>query len=124
LCLKEMVIIMKRELTCIICPRGCQLSVDINKENTEVTGNACPKGKQYAIDECTNPTRTVTTTVRVSNREDTMVSVKTATPVSKKDIFKVMEKIREISVIAPVKIGDVIIKNLCGADIIATKNID
>jgi len=115
---------MKRELTCIICPRGCQLSVDINKENTEVTGNACPKGKQYAIDECTNPTRTVTTTVRVSNREDTMVSVKTATPVSKKDIFKVMEKIREISVIAPVKIGDVIIKNLCGADIIATKNID
>ena len=67
---------MTRDMTCIICTRGCALKVEINGDNITVTGNSCPKGKQYAIDECTNPTRTVTSSVRVENREDTMVSVK------------------------------------------------
>ena len=56
---------MKRELTCIVCPIGCQLSVTLeNGVVTEVIGNTCPRGKQYAIDECTNPVRTITTTAR------------------------------------------------------------
>ena len=59
---------MKRELTCIVCPIGCQLSVTLeNGVVTEVTGNTCPRGKQYAIDECTHPVRTITTTARTSN---------------------------------------------------------
>ena len=41
---------MKRELTCIICPRGCSLCVDINGENTVVSGNGCPKGERYGIE--------------------------------------------------------------------------
>mgnify|MGYP001529242129 CR=1 FL=1 len=56
---------MTRDMTCIICPRGCALKVEINGDNITVTGNGCPKGKQYPIDECTNPTRTVTSSVRV-----------------------------------------------------------
>ena len=79
---------MTRDMTCIICPRGCALKVEINSDNITVTGNGCPKGKQYAIDECTNPTRTVTSSVRVENREDTMVSVKTENPVPKDPIFR------------------------------------
>ena len=67
---------MNRNLTCIICPRGCALTVEGEKDNLVVTGNACPKGKQYAIDECTHPVRTVTSIVRVANRVDTMVSVR------------------------------------------------
>ena len=114
---------MTRNMTCIICPRGCALKVEIENENITVSGNNCPKGKQCAIDECTNPTRTVTSSVRVENREDTMVSVKTESPVPKDKIFEVMRLIRAKSVCAPVKIGDVIIKGAFGTNIIATKDI-
>ena len=115
---------MTRDMTCIICPRGCALKVEINGDNLTVTGNSCPKGKQYAIDECTNPTRTVTSSVRVENREDTMVSVKTASPVPKDKIFEVMRLIRAKSVCAPVGIGDIKIKEVFGTNIVATKNIE
>lgn len=114
---------MTRDMTCIICPRGCALKVEINGDNIIVTGNSCPKGRRYAIDECTNPMRTVTSSVRVENREDTMVSVKTASPVPKDKIFEVMSLIRAKSVCAPVKIGDIIIKDVFGTSIVATKDI-
>ena len=114
---------MKRELTCIICPRGCSLAADIEGDSVKVTGNSCPKGEQYAIAECTNPMRTVTSTVRVENREETMVSVKTEDPVPKDKIFEVMKLIREKSVCAPVRIGNIIIKDVFGTNIIATKNV-
>lgn len=114
---------MKRELTCIICPRGCSLSVNIDGEKTTVSGNSCPKGEKYAVEECIHPTRTVTSIVRVENRENTMVSVKTASPVPKENIFGVMEIIRKTSVKAPVKVGDIILTNIFGTDIMATKDI-
>ena len=113
---------MERTLTCIICPRGCTLNVSGEGENLTVTGNACPKGAQYALDECTHPVRTVTSVVRVANREDVMVSVKTATPVPKECIFRVMAAIRAKSVEAPVAAGTVLL-NVCGADVVATKTI-
>lgn len=115
---------MKRELTCIICPRGCALSVDMTENGITVSGNSCPRGKQYAIDECTNPTRTVTSSVAVSNRENTMVSVKTESPIPKAEIFEVMKRIHATTVSAPIAIGDVIIRDVCGTNIVATKNIN
>lgn len=115
---------MKRDMICIICPRGCSLSADISGESIVVTGNACPKGQEYAINECVNPVRTVTATVRVSNRENTMVSVKTATPVSKNSMMDVMKYLRSIQVQAPVSIGQVIAQNVCGSDIVITKAVE
>ena len=115
---------MKRNLICIICPRGCAMTVEGEGENLTVTGNTCPKGKQYAIDECTHPMRTVTSTVRVTNRPDTMVSVKTAAPVPKDSIFAVMERIRATAVEAPVKAGAVLVPDVFGTNVIATKSID
>ena len=114
---------MERNITCIICPRGCSLTVNVEEGATTVSGNACPKGQQYGIDEVLNPVRTVTSIVRVSNREDTMVSVKTAEPISKNEIFNLMKLIREASVEAPVKIGDVILTDVFGTNVIATKDI-
>ena len=114
---------MKRELTCIICPRGCSLSIEINGDNVSVSGNACPKGVQYGINECTNPTRTVTSIVRVANRIDTMVSVKTQNPIPKGNIFDLMEIIRAKEVNAPIEIGDVICDNVFGTKVIATKQV-
>ena len=114
---------MTRTLTCIICPRGCTVCAQITSNGAKVTGNACPRGEEYAINECTNPVRTVTATVRVSNRDNTMVSVKTSTPVSKNSMMTVMECLRKTSVVAPVHIGDVILHDVCGADIIITKDV-
>ena len=114
---------MERKITCILCPRGCAMTVSGEVGNLQVTGNTCPKGAEYAIAECTNPVRTVTSTVRVSNRKDTMVSVKTASPVPKEKMMDVMAQLRRISVAAPVKIGDVILSNVFGTDIIITKEI-
>ena len=90
----------------------------------QVVGNSCPKGQEYAINECTNPVRTVTSTVRVSNREDTMVSVKTAAPVPKEKMMEVMAQLRSMTVSAPVKIGDVILSDVFGTNVIATKAMD
>ena len=114
---------MKREITCIVCPRGCRLTADIQGENITVTGQGCPRGEKHALAEILNPVRSLTSIVRVSNRRDTMVSVKSAAPVPKGEMFAIMEKIHAASVEAPVAIGDVIIDDVCGTQIIATKEI-
>ena len=113
---------MEKQLICIICPRGCTLNATVGDE-IKVSGNACPKGEKYAIDELTNPLRTVTSTVRVKNLPFTMVSVKTTDPIPKGKMAEVMKKIRAAEVNAPVKIGDVIISDVFGTDVIATKEI-
>lgn len=115
---------MNRELTCILCPRGCQLTVTGEKADLKVTGNSCKNGIHYGISECLNPVRTVTSVLRISNRCDTMVSVKTSVPVRKQDMLYVMSILKNTEITAPVKSGDVLISNVCGADILATKTID
>ena len=112
-----------KNLTCIICPRGCALTADITENGVTVTGHTCPKGEEYAINECTNPVRTVTATVRVSNRYNTMASVKTLTPVAKDKMMEVMNVLRQTQIQAPVKIGDVVLADVCGASIVVTKEI-
>jgi len=113
---------MKRELICITCPRGCHLVVD---ENMNVTGNFCPRGKVYAINELTHPVRVVTSTVRIINAKYPRVSVKTDKPIPKEKIFDVMNEINKVVVKAPVAIGDIVIKNVLGLDanIVITKTI-
>ena len=111
-----------KELTCIVCPRGCRLFID---DDLNVTGNTCPRGAQYAKDELTNPKRMITSFMRVKNRENCVVSVKTSTSIPKGKIFEVMEEINKVGVDAPTHIGDVAIHNVLGleADIIITKNV-
>lgn len=115
---------MERKLTCIVCPRGCALTVTLDGENAAVSGNSCPRGAEYGIAECTHPTRTVTSTVRLSNREDAMVSVKTAAPIPKEHIFDAMAAIRALAVEAPVAAGTVLIDDLFGASLIATSSVE
>ena len=116
---------MKRELTCIVCPIGCQLSVTLeNGIVTEVTGNTCPRGKQYAIDECTNPVRTITTTARTT--DGGVIPVKTDRPIPKDLMFSCMQKINKATVTLPAHIGDVVIENLLGtnANVVVTANME
>ena len=96
----------------------------VDEETMEVKGNSCKRGREYAEAEIKNPVRTLTTTVKVTNRESTVVSVKTKTPVAKGKIFDVIAEIKKLSVTAPVKIGDVLLRDIAGTDIVITKNID
>ena len=115
---------MIRNITCIICPRGCAMTAEQTGDQVTVTGFACPRGQEYAVNECLHPVRTVTSTVRVSNRKDCMVSVKTATPVPKDAMAQVMAQLRATSVEAPVKLGQVILYNVFGSAIVATKAVE
>lgn len=115
----------KRELICIGCPMGCPLTVEMNgTEVVSVTGNTCPRGDAYARKEVTNPTRIVTSTVKVEDGKVDMVSVKTKEDIPKGKIFECVKALKGITVEAPVHIGDVILKDVAGTgvDIIATKN--
>lgn len=115
---------MKRDLICIVCPRGCALSCELSEggEVLSVSGNLCPRGKTYAIKECTNPERVVTSTVRCEDGE--VVSCKTAGTVPKALILDVMRAINNTTAKSKVEIGDVLIENVCGSgvDVIATSN--
>lgn len=112
-----------KELICITCPRGCNLKID---DSMNVTGNFCPRGKAYAISELTHPVRVVTSTVKLTNSKYPRVSVKTNNPIPKDKIFDVMNEINKVTLKAPVKIGDIAIKNILNlnVDIVVTKNID
>ena len=109
-------------LICIVCPRGCHLSVD---DDLNVTGNGCKRGVEYAKRELTHPTRMVTSTVKIEGSIEVRLPVVTKDPIPKEKIFDVMKEINKVSIKAPVKIGDVIIENVLGlnSNIIATRNI-
>ncbi len=114
-----------RTLTCIVCPRGCQLVVEMQGENViTVSGNSCPRGAQYASEECTHPTRVLTSTVQLSGGLRPVLPVKTTAPVPKEKLFDAMKEIREITAEAPVKIGQVLCKNLCGTGIAVVASAD
>ena len=116
----------KRELTCIGCPLGCQITVTMeNGEVKDVAGYTCARGEKYAREEVTNPTRIVTSIVRVEGGDLAAVSVKTKDVIPKGKIFDILAEIKPVIVKAPVKIGDVIVPDVAGTgvDIVATKNI-
>ena len=114
---------MKRELTCIVCPVGCSLSVELEDGKViEVKGNTCPRGKVYAESECVSPMRTITTTVRCQSGE--ILPVKTSSPISKEKMFEAMKIINRVNPALPISVGDVIIQNVFGSKVIATKNIN
>jgi CxxC motif-containing protein len=114
-----------RNLICIGCPMGCPLTVRMENGQITVTGNTCKRGADYGQKEVTNPTRIVTTTVRVEGGASPMVSVKTATDIPKGKIMDCIAALKGVTIKAPVSIGDVILHNAAdtGVDILATKNV-
>ncbi len=118
---------MKKEMTCIVCPVGCQMTVEQKEDGTiDVTGNACKRGPKYAVAEMTNPTRVIPSTVVIENAMLPRLPVKTAEPIPKGQIFEAMEAINKVKVQAPVKTGDVVIKNLLGLgiDVVSTRTME
>lgn len=115
-----------KELICICCPMGCHLQVDdSDKNNITVTGNTCPRGAKYAKDEVTCPKRVVTSVAAVDGGEINMVSVKTSDAIPKDRMFDALKLLDNITVAAPVEIGQVIVKDILGlgVDFVATKSV-
>ena len=113
-------------LICIGCPLGCPLTVEMEDAAVvSVSGNTCLRGDAYARKELTNPTRIVTSTVRVTGGKLAMVSVKTEKDIPKDAIFDCMKVLRDVEVSAPVTIGQVIVSDVAGTgvNIVATKNV-
>ena len=112
-----------KTLTCIVCPKGCSLCVNVTKG--EVTGNGCSRGVEYGIAEVTNPTRVLTTTVAIDHAVHPRLPVKTAKPIPKGKLLEAMAVIDRVRVSAPVQVGDVIVPNLLdtGIDLVACRTM-
>lgn len=117
---------MIHEITCINCPVGCRMQVTVeNGQVTAVSGNTCKRGENYAKQECVAPKRMVTAVVRVAGSAMPL-SVKTKSPIPKKDISRCMAQIEALKLSAPIRIGQTVIENVCesGVPVIATKSVE
>lgn len=115
----------KKELICICCPLGCMLTAELQEGKiVSVTGNTCPRGAEYAGKELTDPRRIVTSTVRIRDVQNAMVSVKTKGDIPKGKIMDCINELKLVEVVPPIRIGDVVLANIAGTgvDVIATKN--
>lgn len=104
---------MKKIFTCVVCPIGCELTVEYDEnniisDNVKVSGNTCPRGEKYAKTEIVSPERTLTSTVKTNSAELPMLPVKTDAPIPKGKMFEAMKQLNKISVSVPVNAGDVI----------------
>ena len=118
---------MKKELTCVICPNGCTIEIELDTAGkiTAVKNASCPKGKAYAEQELTCPQRTIASSVRVEGGELPLASVRLTKPIPKGRIFDAMAQICKITLRAPVSAGTTVIRHILGydSDVIVTKNI-
>ena len=112
------------ELICIVCPKGCRLKVD-EENGYVVSGNSCPRGAEYGINELLNPVRTVTSTVAIEGGIHRRLPVKTSRPVPTAKMSDVVRTLDGLTVKSPVKTGDVIVANAAGTgtDVIATRDM-
>ena len=105
------------EMVCIVCPNGCRLQVSEQSGKVSVSGNRCKRGETFALSELTNPTRSVTTSVRSSVKGYPVVSVKTDGEIPKGKIFDLMALCAKITITEPLPIGSVVADDLFGTGV-------
>lgn len=132
---------MLRTFTCIMCPRGCEITVECEPSEKpmnpwdsaidaagikSLTGNSCARGLDYVLQELTNPMRNIATSILVKGGELPLASVRLTKPIPKDRIFDVMAEIRKICAEAPVAEGDIVIHNVLGlgTDVMVTKTVE
>ena len=107
----------KHNLLCIVCPEGCEIEVREADGKLSFSPGICKRGRDYAKQEIRDPSRILTTTVPISGGDIAMLPVRTAAPIPKPSLISAMDRIREISTVAPVKVGDVVIEDLVGTGV-------
>ncbi len=116
----------KKEITCITCPAGCRLEVTLQGRSIRVRHNECKKGIEFASEEIFNPTRMFTTTIGIESKKVRRLAVRTRTPAPKNRIREMVAEVKKVKVSAPVKMGQVIIKDLLGTgvDVVASSTVE
>ena len=109
----------ERKFICVSCPLGCGLTVilDDKGEVASVTGNSCPRGAAYARTEVKDPRRVFASTVRVKGGKLPVCPVRSKTPAPKGKLKDIAKEVAKLNVKAPIKIGQVLIHNVCGTDV-------
>ncbi len=112
-----------KSFICIGCPVGCELKVEAINDEIKVYGNECNIGKNYAIKELENPVRFFTSSIKTVNGK--LVSVKSKEEVPKDKIMECAKAIKDVKVDVPIKIGNIILKNIAntGIDLVATREV-
>jgi len=114
------------KMICITCPVGCPLTVTYRGQTIiQVEGHRCQKGLDYAKTEFTNPRRVVTSTVKANGGIHPLVPVYTAAPVPKPLIFDLLDALRQVQIKAPVRMGQVVLKDALGTgvDVLASRDL-
>lgn len=112
---------MKKEITCVVCPSGCKITVEGEGRNiSRIEGFGCKRGEDYAKDEFIEPKRILTTTVKAEGYSCPVIAVRSESPLPKNEIFKAMEEIRKVTAVPPFYIGKVVVGNILdtGVDIV------
>lgn len=112
------------EMVCIVCPNGCHLSVISDGDRIEVKGAKCKRGIEFGTTELTCPTRSLTSTVDTVFADMPRLPVKTSCEIPKEHLLDAMEAIRSFKLTERVQTGDIVIKDIYGADIIATADMN
>jgi len=116
---------LPKEIICVACPKGCRLEVLRDNGELLVNNAGCKRGKEYAFTEITDPRRMVASTVRVENGLHPLVPVYTAEPFPKGKIEDLLKELRKVKLQAPVKLGQIVLKDALGTgiDVIASRDI-
>lgn len=119
---------MEKKFTCIVCPVGCELTAELSDDGKtviKVTGNSCKRGEKYASEELTAPSRTLTSTVRLTGATEKLLPVRTDRPIPKGSLADAMKIVKTVVAAAPVKTGDILVRDFIapGVNLVATKNI-
>ena len=113
------------QTVCNKCEEYCVIDIKKVEEVVEVTGNKCEVGVDFVNKNLENPMDVLTTLVRIKGGYVNVVSVKSDKPIEKKLFLKCSRALSRINVGAPIKIGDIVCKNILnlGVNIICTKNV-
>lgn len=116
----------KKIVTCTLCPIGCKIEIEIEKDKIKVTGHTCKLGKEYATQEVKDPRRMLTTTIKIKDSTQKMLPVRSQKEIPKNLLRECVKKVSELKIKAPVKRGQIIYKNILntGVDIISTRDMD
>lgn len=115
----------KKAITCIICPIGCRINIDLTESIFRIAGNKCKRGEEFAKTEMTSPVRSLTTTVRTSFAGKPVLPVKTRGEIPKEKIKEIMRELSCIIITEKIGIGETVVSNVSGTgcDIIAASNL-
>ena len=114
-----------KKLTCIVCPKGCEICVKTSQEGYEISGNKCVRGKEYAINEMEYQKRSLCSTVKTIYKEVPRLPVRTDGEINLNDIFLIMRELNKVELIQPIHSGEVVVSNILntGVNIIATSDM-